>query len=864
MRACQVHCAGAPSLGGIAARSRGWTPSRRPKARRCTDTLPRPPQGPSAHARGLGRQAPARQLRTRALDEYDDQVYSESCRTGAVSEAFLWEGRLAPLLTYLPPHEVVRVREALSLAYDAHAGQKRRSGEPYITHPVEVARILAELRMDHESLVAGLLHDTVEDCGDVVGLDEIGFHFGPGVRRIVEGETKFSKLPTRPAEAGEGGLGAAAALRPPGSSGGDSRAEDMRFLFLAMTEEVRIIIVKLADRLHNMRTMRSMPGPKQTRIARETLQVFAPLARLLGLYAVKEELEDLAFRYAWPERHLFTQRLVARLWREQAATLEAARDELASALAADPLIRGAGLGVDARARCRSLYSIWRKMEAEEQSVHGVNDVCQLVVVLSPGPGREDADRGTSDSLMCYHTLGLVHSMWIPIPGTFRDYIAQPKMNNYRALHTKVMPRHARTGGEKIDEAGEGPSPRLFSIDVQIRTAAMQHLAEYGVAVDCWQGAEVAQAPPSAEPAQPVADLASRLWPLWGWLGWAGAPAGERQGAAGGASGNGSRAGSGVPATNGSQATNGSPPTNGSRLSVSGAANGRQATTAARVAPWNGSSGSDAGALAWGGGSEAEGGGLMLQARLDAGAMSRRINWLNSIRQWQEEFLGTLTAMEFVQCVTDDLLGRGVFVFTPSGQIKRMPRGSTVVDFAYHIHTDVGNAMLAAKVNGKLVSNDHRLGNAEVVEIITSKGPVSAQLLRRHQAWLSTAQTKTARHKIARFLREHAMPTVFQGLTPPYSLDASQTSPGDGAGPRPVWLRVQCADRPGLLAEVAGVIAKHDYNVQKHKGTSSAASSQFGMEYELQGSQERLSQLCSDLDALRGVKSWAVGCNCPDP
>lgn len=318
-----------------------------------------------------------------------------------MSEAFLWEGRLAPLLTYLPPHEaslvgtgqggggthmllthrmgwqcctfrslkhtfhtckplaaaqVVRVREALSLAYDAHAGQKRRSGEPYITHPVEVARILAELRMDHESLVAGtkcfgqergewpwgpccqprlcsrlpgfvtgdasfalhgscrpprcsvwshsgkyavappsplesvvcaqdlapfpplhpftgLLHDTVEDCGDVVGLDEIGFHFGPGVRRIVEGETKFSKLPTRPAEAGEGGLGAAAALRPPGSSGGDSRAEDMRFLFLAMTEEVRIIIVKLADRLHNMRTMRSMPGPKQTRIARETLQV---------------------------------------------------------------------------------------------------------------------------------------------------------------------------------------------------------------------------------------------------------------------------------------------------------------------------------------------------------------------------------------------------------------------------------------------------------------------------------------------------------------------------------------------------------------------------------------------------------------
>ena len=235
-----------------------------------------------------------------------DYSFYQRMRPSAIDETFLWERRLLPVLGYLPYEETARVREALSLAFDAHKGQRRKSGEPFITHPVEVTRILGELRMDWESLAAGLLHDTVEDCGDAVGLDEIGFAFGSAVKRIVEGETKFSKLPTHHPEK----ISAAAATEVTAKNQGQessqddildpaaqAKAQDLQFLFLAMTEEVRIIVVKLADRLHNMRTMDAMPPAKQRRIAQETLTVFAPLARLLGLYTVKEELEELSFKY---------------------------------------------------------------------------------------------------------------------------------------------------------------------------------------------------------------------------------------------------------------------------------------------------------------------------------------------------------------------------------------------------------------------------------------------------------------------------------------------------------------------------------------------------------------------------------------
>lgn len=213
-----------------------------------------------------------------------------------------------------------------------------------------MARILADLRMDHECLVAGLLHDTVEDCGDAVGLEEIGFHFGPAVRRIVEGETKFSKLPTHHPE-----REAAAAAAAPGAPAPDPKAQDLQFLFLAMTEEVRIVVVKLADRLHNMRTMGAMPPGKQRRIAQETLTVFAPLARLLGLYTIKEELEELSFRYAMPQQHAIVRRAVGRLWEAQRPAAEAAAEELRGRLEGDPFLAGRVLRVRVEAGCKALY-----------------------------------------------------------------------------------------------------------------------------------------------------------------------------------------------------------------------------------------------------------------------------------------------------------------------------------------------------------------------------------------------------------------------------------------------------------------------------------------------------------------------------
>lgn len=272
-----------------------------------------------------------------------------------ITTEYLWNDRLQPLVGYLSPEHAAQVYDALLVAFQSHEGQMRKSGEPFITHPVEVTRILAELRMDHESLIAGLLHDTVEDT-DVVSFDDIDKWFGPSVRKIVEGETKFSKIRGLTAERKEGasssqngaagvngvvngasvsnGASANNGITPPPSyaaatasaaAAADSKAMDLQQLFLSMTEEVRIIVVKLADRLHNMRTLDSMPPHKQKRIADETLSVFAPLARLLGLYSVKEELEDLAFRYSEPQAFRQYRAQLDRLCEEQQPVLQEAK-----------------------------------------------------------------------------------------------------------------------------------------------------------------------------------------------------------------------------------------------------------------------------------------------------------------------------------------------------------------------------------------------------------------------------------------------------------------------------------------------------------------------------------------------------------
>jgi len=866
-----------------------------------------------------------------------------------ITEQFLWEERLAPLLGYLPPDQINRVREALSLAYDAHSIQRRKSGEPFITHPVEVTRILAELKMDYESLAAGLLHDTVEDC-ETVGLEEIGFHFGPAVQRIVEGETKFSKLPTHHPEreaaaaaaAENGNSNGATAVTTPTiapvdvcatptntttsedtstASQSDAKAQDLQFLFLAMTEEVRIIVVKLADRLHNMRTMASMPPGKQRRIAQETLSVFAPLARLLGLYTIKEELEDLSFMYAMPQQYAVMRKSVDRLWEQQSPAVEAAAAELRRFLAEDAFLSAKLRGMRIEVTRKAMYSSWRKLQANAKSVRDVSEIAQLRVLVDTAP----ADGGAFDRQLCYHVMGLVHSHWAPVPGSMKDYIATPKPNNYQSLHTTVLPTGLRAaaaaaasgnGSSGASSIGGKITSTLFPIEVQIRTQQMERLAQYGIAVESWSCADYARAvgaerPPIEYPPGSLNSTSSttsngngsqngasngktsrKLNGALSWLNIGAFLTGN------GATGSTASAGSissesdteGLSSdsdSNSNGATNGATAaqSNGSDNKNSNNGNGSNGASYSSYSNRNGSSsssssnnGSPSGsAIIYPNGTTTAPTASSSTtttppgSRLDSQSMSRRINWLNSIRQWQEEFVGTLTAQEFVACVTDDLLGQGVFVFTPSGQVMRLPKGATVVDFAYHIHTDIGNTMVAAKVNGTIVNADHELANAEVVEVITYKGPPNATVIKRHQKWLASAKTKSARIKLAKFLREHAALAASVGLLAPGDSAMGEAQRGGGPGSaagagvgtdQAVWLLARCDDRQGLLAAISNVITRHGHNIRSYSGSTDRDAGLFVMEYELEGPSDELGALCEDLSTVDSVQGWECGCALP--
>jgi guanosine-3',5'-bis(diphosphate) 3'-pyrophosphohydrolase len=496
-------------------------------------------------------------------------------------EADLWS-QLRPHLAYLSEEEVAQVEAAYRFAEAAHAGQRRRSGEPYITHPVAVAEILASLRMDAETVMAGLLHDVVEDCG--VAPEELERRFGAGVRRIVEGETKVSKL-----------------YKMANLEGEERRAEDLRQMFIAMAEDVRIIIVKLADRLHNLRTLEHMPPEKQRRIAQETLEIYAPLAHRLGMGQIKWELEDLSFRYLHPEAY---QSLLERLKEGQEAReklVERAMARLKEALEKDELLQAQIQGFEVTGRPKHLYSIWKKMEREGKALEQIYDLLAVRVILDPKPSATEEARSLREKQVCYHVLGLVHALWQPIPGRVKDYIAVPKPNGYQSLHTTVI-------------ALEG-----LPLEVQIRTREMHKVAEYGIA-----------------------------------------------------------------------------------------------------AHW-----------------------LYKEGLTDPEEVKRRVSWLKSIQEWQQEFS---SSREFVEAVTKDLLGGRVFVFTPKGRIINLPKGATPVDFAYHIHTEVGHHMVGAKVNGRIVPLSYELQNGEMVEILTAKNAHPSK------GWLEFAKTRSAKSKIRQYFR----------------------------------------------------------------------------------------------------------------
>ncbi|PWA97028.1 HD/PDEase domain, RelA/SpoT family, Beta-grasp domain protein [Artemisia annua] len=763
-----------------------------------------------------------------------------------ISAEFLWED-LKPDIAYLTPDELELVHNALKLAFEAHDGQKRRSGEPFIVHPVEVARILGELELDWESIAAGLLHDTVEDT-NVVTFERIEKEFGVTVRHIVEGETKVSKL---------GKLKCKNEI----SAVQDVKAHDLRQMFLAMTEEVRVIIVKLADRLHNMRTLSHMPPHKQTSIAKETLEVFAPLAKLLGMYQIKSELENLSFMYTNPQDYNKIKRRVAEIYKDHEKEIEEANKLLIKKIEDDQFLNLVALKTEVQSIWKEPYSIYKSVIKSKCSINKVNQIAQLRIIIKPKPCVGVAPVCNAQQI-CYHVLGLVHGIWNPIPRAMKDYIATPKPNGYQSLHTTVIPFLYES---------------TFRLEVKIKTEEMNLIASRGIAAHysgkvfvndlvrhtvCtedrnfggkaaglnnanvalrigwlnaireWQeefvgnmssrefvdtvtkdllGSRVFVFTPRGEankllikkieddqflnlvalktevqsiwkepysiyksviksncsinkvnqiaqlriiikpkPCVGVGPLCNAQQICYHVLGlvhgiWNPVPRAMKDYIA-------------TPKPNGYQSlhTTVIPFLYEStfRLEV------KIKTEEMNLIASRGIAAHYSGKVFvndlvrhtvctedrnFGG----------KAAGLNNANVALRIGWLNAIREWQEEFVGNMSSREFVDTVTKDLLGSRVFVFTPRGEIKNLPKGATAIDYAYMIHTEIGNKMVAAKVNGNLVPPLHVLANAEVVEIVTYNGLSSKSAFQRHKQWLQHAKTRSARHKIMKFLREQA-------------------------------------------------------------------------------------------------------------
>ena len=644
------------------------------------------------------------------------------------------------------------MKEALNVAFLAHFKQSRKSGEPFIIHPVEVCGILAEMEMDTDTLIAGLLHDTVEDTESVT-FSQIQDQFGIVVRRIVEGETKVSKL----GKVGRKGDRA------------EVKADDLKQMFLAMTGEIRVIIVKLADRLHNMRTLQHMSASKQKLISLETLEVFAPLSKLLGMYRVKQELEELSLSYLEKDAYNRIRRRMDELSVQQESVIIAAKQWLQEAFQKDPFLLLRTKSVKVETLNRSIYSVYKEAKAEGIPFEDIRDVAILRINLEIDDSMANASFYGTANQVCYHVLGMVHAIWTPLPERVKDFIAMPKPNGYRGIHTTVLPRDMRP---------------VFPLHLQIRTSEMHRVAELGITAE------------------------EGIMNSW----------------------------------------------RDNSNSVDNNYDG------------NGTSS-------------------------DGRSIAKKMAWLNAIQEWQDEFVGNMTAREFVDTITGDLLGSKVFVFTPKGEVVNLPKGATIIDYAYQIHSDIGNRMVAAKVDGKLRPPEYRLRNGEMVEIITYGQTPSRVQVQHHKDWLSFAKTRTAIHKITRFLRQHEhLLDNTEGLASYYEmekgsyLDDPPSAPKAANGTSPhtpdslpvteyevktdsstcleeattVSLVLQCNDRDGLLTDVAGVITRNGLSIRSYSGSYDADANTFYMNYEVAGKAAQINKVGNSLRAVRGVRSYNIG------
>ncbi len=469
---------------------------------------------------------------------------------------------------YLPPEKLSLVEEAYKFAEKAHEGQRRESGEPYLEHPLQVAITLADLQMDASTLAASLMHDVCEDCG--ISLNEIENKFGAEVAKLVDGVTKLSQLSLHLPEG---------VSRKSSAADSQQQAESLRKMLVAMAEDLRVVFIKLADRLHNMRTLAALPAEKQRHIARETMDIYAPLAHRLGIWELKWELEDLAFRYLEPRRYAQLAKMVAGKRTEREEFIERVIGVIKNEF------ERMGFSAEITGRPKHLYSIHQKIHKYSAQGKQFNDIYDLFALRVLVDTVQD----------CYNAVGIVHSMWHPVPGAFDDYIANPKPNGYQSLHTVVM--------------AFGTTP----LEIQIRTRDMHYTDEYGIAAH-WRYKE---------------------------------------------------------------------------------------------------------------------------GKKEDSPYEERIGWLRQLIDWHRELAGT---EEFLESVKTDIFIDQVFVFTPKGEVKDLPKGATPLDFAYRIHTELGHRCIGAKVNNRLVSLNTRLNNGDVVEVITTKrdkGP-SRDWMNSHLGYVRTS------------------------------------------------------------------------------------------------------------------------------
>lgn len=486
----------------------------------------------------------------------------------------LYEGLIERVRKYHPSDDISLIEKAYQKAAEAHRDQRRKSGEPYIIHPLCVAIILADLELDKETLAAGLLHDVVEDTiWTKEGIEE---EFGEDVALLVDGVTKLTALQLTTDSAGKT------------QEQLDIQAQNLRKMFLAMAKDIRVILIKLADRLHNMRTLSHMPPEKQSRIAQETLDIYSPIAGRLGISRIKVELDDLSLKYLKPDVYYDLVEKVATRKSEREKYVEDICENVRDAISA------AGIRGEVNGRVKHFFSIYKKMRNQNKTLDQIYDLFAIRIIV-----------GTVKD--CYAALGVIHEMYKPIPGRFKDYIAMPKPNMYQSLHTTLI--------------GQTGQP----FEIQIRTYDMHRAAEYGIAAH-WKYKEASDGKKSES--------------------------GEEE----------------------------------------------------------------------------------------------KLIWLRQILEWQQDMSDN---QEFMSLLKSDLnlFSEDVYCFTPTGDVKNLPAGSTPIDFAYSIHSAVGNKMIGAKVNGKLVPIDYKIQNGDRIEVITSqnsRGP--------SRDWLAIAKSTSTKNKINQWFR----------------------------------------------------------------------------------------------------------------